>query len=144
MAKWKSDSRTQKYRRPRNQQYFFDQDSRPSSPLQVSRRPTYHLQRYHDSSVNCINDACETSTPSQIRTLFGIILTTCSPSAPAELWEKYKSKMSEDILHPKQLETSDMTFDFTSEIYNYTLVIIEDLCVRMEKKTSSGFGNAFT
>ena len=48
--------------------------------------------------------------------LFGIILTTCSPSAPTELWEKYKSKMSEDILHRKRLETSDMTFDFTSEI----------------------------
>ena len=42
--------------------------------------------------------------------------------------------MSEDILHRKQLETSDMTFDFTSESYNYTLVIIEDLCVRMENK----------
>ena len=41
--------------------------------------------------------------------------------------------MSEDILHRKQLETSDMTFDFTSEIYNYTLVIIEDLCVWANK-----------
>ena len=52
---------------------------------------------------NCINDACETPTPSQIRALFGIILTTCSSSAPTELWEKYKSKMSEDILHRKKL-----------------------------------------
>ena len=65
---------------------------------------------------NCINDACETSTPCQIRAFFGIILTTCSPSAPKESWEKYKSKMAEDILHRKRLETSDMTFDFTSEI----------------------------
>ena len=31
---------------------------------------------------NCINDKCKTSIPSQIRALFGIILTTCSPSAP--------------------------------------------------------------
>ncbi|XP_065564322.1 uncharacterized protein LOC136029745 [Artemia franciscana] len=67
---------------------------------------------------NCINDACETSTPSQIRALFGIIITNCSPSAPTELWEKYKSKMAEDILHRVRLETSDMTFDFTSEICN--------------------------
>ena len=43
---------------------------------------------------NCINDACETSTPSQIRVLFGIILTLCYPSAPTELWDKYKSKMT--------------------------------------------------
>ena len=83
---------------------------------------------------SCINNACETSTPSQIHALFGIILTTCSPSAPTELLEKYISKMSEDILHRKRLETSDRTFDFTSEIYNYTLVIMEDLCVFMANK----------
>ena len=48
--------------------------------------------------------------------------------------------MSKDILHRKQLETSDMTFDFTSEIYNYTLVIIEDLCVRMANKPLQDLG----
>ena len=48
--------------------------------------------------------------------------------------------MSEDILHRKQLETSDMTFDFTSEIYNYTLVVIEDLCVRMANKPLQDLG----
>ena len=89
---------------------------------------------------NCINDACETSTPSQIRALFGIILTTCCPSAPTELWEKYKSKMAEDILHRKRLMTSNMTFDFTSEIYNYTLVIIEDFRVCMANKPLQGLG----
>ena len=54
--------------------------------------------------------------------------------------EKYKSKMSEDILYQKQLETSDMTFDFTSEIYNYTLVIIEDLCLHMANKPLQDLG----
>ena len=72
--------------------------------------------------------------------MFGIILTTCSPSAPKELWEKYKSKAAEDILHQKRLETSDMTFDFTSEIYNYTLVIVEDLCLCMSNKPLQGLG----
>ena len=37
MANRMSDSFSQEYRRPRNQQYCFDQDSRPGSPLQVSR-----------------------------------------------------------------------------------------------------------
>ena len=64
---------------------------------------------------SCINDACKTSTPSQIRALFGIILTSCYPSTPTELWEIYKSKMAEDILHQKLLERLDMTFDFTSD-----------------------------
>ena len=41
---------------------------------------------------NCINDACETSTPSQICALFGIILISCSPSARTELWRNINRK----------------------------------------------------
>jgi len=41
--------------------------------------------------------------------------------------------MAKDIFHRKRLEMSDMRFDFTSEIFKYTLVIIEDLCVCMAK-----------
>ena len=48
--------------------------------------------------------------------------------------------MAEDILHRKRLETSDMTFDFTSCIYNYTLIIIEDLCVCMANKPLKDLG----
>ena len=33
-----------------------------------------------------------------------------------------------------------MTFDFTSEIYNYTLVITEDLCVCMANKPLQDLG----
>ena len=83
---------------------------------------------------NCIKDECKTSTPSQIHALYGIILTSCYFSASTELWEKHKLKMAENILHRKRLETLDMTFDFTSETYNYTLVIFEDLCVFMANK----------
>ncbi|GFX55068.1 uncharacterized protein LOC104236095 [Trichonephila clavipes] len=35
-------------------------------------------------------DASNTARPLQIRTLFAIILTTCFPSNPKDLWEKYK------------------------------------------------------
>ena len=46
--------------------------------------------------------------------------------------------MSEDILHRIRLETSDMTFDFTSKIYNYTSDNIEDLRVCMANKPLQG------
>ncbi|XP_065572469.1 uncharacterized protein LOC136034899 [Artemia franciscana] len=89
---------------------------------------------------NCINDACETSTPSQIRALFGIIVETGSPSSPTELWKKYKSQMAEDILHRTQLERSDMTLNFTTEINNFTLVMIEDLCLFMANELLKHLG----
>ncbi|GFS97745.1 helitron_like_N domain-containing protein [Trichonephila clavipes] len=37
----------------------------------------------------CINDACNTAHPNQIDALFAIILTSCFPSSPTELWERY-------------------------------------------------------
>ncbi|GFW79011.1 uncharacterized protein TNCV_214441 [Trichonephila clavipes] len=41
----------------------------------------------------CVNDACNTAHPNQIRALFAILLTSCFPSSPTELWERYRSHM---------------------------------------------------
>ena len=65
---------------------------------------------------------------------------SCSPSSPTELWEKYKSQMAENILHRIRLERSDMTLDFTTEIYNCTLVMIEDLCLSIANKLLKHLG----
>ena len=92
---------------------------------------------------NCINDKCEMSTPSQICAWFRIILTTCSPSSPTELWKKYKSQMAEDLLHQIQLERSDMTLNLTTDIYNWTLVMIEDVCLSIANKLLSRIWECF-
>ena len=34
------------------------------------------------------------ASPSQIRTLFAIIVATCFPSNPRDMWNKYKDDMS--------------------------------------------------
>ncbi|VDM92266.1 unnamed protein product, partial [Onchocerca ochengi] len=44
----------------------------------------------------------------------------------SELWEKYKSYTAEDILHRIRSENSNMNMDFTAEIYNEALIMIED------------------
>ncbi|VDN05613.1 unnamed protein product, partial [Onchocerca ochengi] len=51
-----------------------------------------------------------------------------------ELWEKYKSYMAEDILHRIRSEYSNMNMDFTTEIYNEALIMIEDLCLQIANK----------
>ncbi|GFX96455.1 ATP-dependent DNA helicase [Trichonephila clavipes] len=56
-------------------------------------------------------DASNTARPQQIRTLFAIILTTCFPSNPKDLWEKYKDYMSEDILIVCALRIKIRTFN---------------------------------
>jgi hypothetical protein len=82
----------------------------------------------------CIKDSCETSNPHQIRSLFAIILTTCFPSSPTDLWEKYKSNMAEDILHRVRFEKSDSDITSTSEVYNEALINIEAHCLVIANK----------
>lgn len=74
-------------------------------------------------------DAILISTPHQIRGLLAIILTTCFPSNPSLLWDKYKNDMSEDILHAQRTLRNDIQLDFTPDIYNEALVRLEDLCM---------------
>ncbi|GFS96142.1 ATP-dependent DNA helicase [Trichonephila clavipes] len=66
-------------------------------------------------------DASNTARPQQIRTLFAIILTTCFPSNPKDLWEKYKDYMSEDILHCLRTANQNPDIQFTPNVYNEAL-----------------------
>jgi hypothetical protein len=73
-------------------------------------------------------EAKEISVPSQIRDLFAIIICTCNPSNPLELWNKYKTYLSEDILARVRRENPDIDVDYSDEIFNEALVLLEDKC----------------
>ncbi|CAI6346155.1 unnamed protein product [Macrosiphum euphorbiae] len=79
-------------------------------------------------------DASNIARPRQIRSLFAIILTTCFPSNPKDLWEKYRDYMSEDILH--RLRTTNQVPDirFSPIVYNEALIEIEDMCLEIVNK----------
>ncbi|GFS64754.1 ATP-dependent DNA helicase [Trichonephila clavipes] len=79
-------------------------------------------------------DASNTARPQQIRTLFAIILTTCFPSNPKDLWEKYKDYMSEDILHRLHAANQNLDIQFTPNVYNEALILIEDICLTIVNK----------
>jgi len=78
-----------------------------------------------------IEDLSATSIPFQIRTLFAVILSTCFPSQPVQLWNKYKNYMAENILYRMRQERHNHGLDFPEEIYNEALILIEDLCLAM-------------
>ncbi|GFW30504.1 ATP-dependent DNA helicase PIF1 [Trichonephila clavipes] len=79
-------------------------------------------------------DASNTARPQQMRTLFAIILTTCFPSNPKDLWEKYKDYMSEDILHRLRAANQNQDIQFTPNVYNEALILIEDICLTIANK----------
>ncbi|XP_017461157.1 PREDICTED: uncharacterized protein LOC108354487 [Rhagoletis zephyria] len=85
-------------------------------------------------------DASNIAWPWQIRLLFAVILTTCSPSNPIDLWEKYKNHMSEDILRRLRRINPGADIDFSPDIYNQALVSVEDMCLTMANKTLTQLG----
>lgn len=89
---------------------------------------------------NSLADASLTASPSQIRTLFAIIISTCFPSHPLELWEKYKDSMTDDILHQARIANVDRELQYTAEMYNQTLIYIEENCLMIVNKILNQLG----
>ncbi|XP_071040071.1 uncharacterized protein [Parasteatoda tepidariorum] len=85
-------------------------------------------------------DAALSSSPQQIRQLFSIILTTCFPSEASALWNKYKDSMSEDILHRIRITNQNLSIEFSAEIYNEALIMIEDICILISNMPLINFG----
>lgn len=78
-----------------------------------------------------IAEAIISASPSQIRTLFAIIISTCFPSNPRDLWNKYKDNMSEDILHRIRVSSRNPDLEANEEMHNQALLLIEDMCYLM-------------
>lgn len=85
-------------------------------------------------------DASLTSSAHQIRNLFALLLTTCFPTKPDALWDKYKDAMSEDILHRLRTIQQNTDLNFTPEIYNESLVLIEDICLQIANEALANLG----
>ncbi|KFM73771.1 hypothetical protein X975_17061, partial [Stegodyphus mimosarum] len=92
---------------------------------------------YWDTSLA---DASNTAQSKQIRTLFSIILTRCFQANPKDLWKKYKDYMSEDILHRMRRINANSNIQFTSNIYNEVLILIEDVCLTIANKPLTELG----
>lgn len=85
-------------------------------------------------------EAAISASTSQIRMLFAIILSVCFPSNPPLLWINYRDDMADDILHRVRQNTNNSELDFTDEIYNEALVLIEDLCLMICNKSLQQLG----
>ena len=78
-----------------------------------------------------ISEAIISASPHQTRSLFTVIISTCFPSNPKLLWNKYKDDLSQDILHQMCINSANNDLEINEEIINKTLVLIEDMCYLM-------------
>ena len=83
---------------------------------------------------SALREAAATRSPRQMRRLFALIISACSPSNPSGLWEKFKQDLSEDILMRQRRANPSLDLQYTEAIFNEALILIEDICLTMAGK----------
>ncbi|GFR07427.1 ATP-dependent DNA helicase [Trichonephila clavata] len=58
--------------------------------------------------------------------VFVVMLQECALSNPNQLWIKHQESLSEDILHQVRIQQRNMDLEFSTEVSNEALIIIED------------------
>ena len=87
-----------------------------------------------------MSEASTVQSPSKLRNLFAIMLSTCGLSNPAQLWESYKESMTEDILRQVRRQNPGMDLDYTSDMFNQVLIYLEDKVLEMSGKDFKQLG----
>ena len=65
-----------------------------------------------------MEEATVTQSPANLRSLLAIILTTCMPTNPVELWILFKDQLSEDFLHQHRRNINNQEANYNNDIYN--------------------------
>ena len=86
-----------------------------------------------------LKEAAVSESASKMRDLFAIMIVYCQVADPISLWEKYKEYFTEDIFHRQQREFSQFDIQYTEEIYNEGLTLIEDKLLAISGKVLSYF-----
>ena len=73
-----------------------------------------------------MEEASSSQMPRQVRQLFAVIVSACAPSNPHSMFERFREAMSEDILLNARRALRDDSLDFSDEIFNKLLQLLDD------------------
>lgn len=86
-----------------------------------------HLLEGDQHWDDTLEEACVSDSPKRLRHLFAVMLVFCGLSDPLELWQKYKSYLSEDFKRLLQ-RNSDQDIDPDDErVINRSLCSVQDI-----------------
>ncbi|CAF5220640.1 unnamed protein product, partial [Rotaria magnacalcarata] len=87
-----------------------------------------------------MTEAATIQSPARLRNLFVILLLACGSSNPEKLWESYKESFTEDILIQARRENPGLVLNYTPDMFNQTLIILEDKALAMAGKDLKQLG----
>ena len=87
-----------------------------------------------------MKEAALFKSPRQLRDLFSVLISNCELSDPYSLWIEYRDSLTEDILHIARLSNPLLEVQFSEDMYNKTLILLEDKIESLIGKTLEVFG----
>lgn len=94
------------------------------------------LMEHDNHWDDTMEEAVLCRSPAKLRELFAIMISTCGLSNPLQMWNKYKTALTEDIAHMFQ-EVDEL---IEGRIHNEGLKIIEDQVSSIAGRKLSDFG----
>lgn len=87
-----------------------------------------------------LEEAAVSVSAGKLRSLFSIILSSCTPNNPIELWQQFRDAMAEDFLFQHRRNVNDQEAAYTDAIYNQCLCDVEDKFQMMGGQSVGDFG----
>ena len=87
-----------------------------------------------------LEEASVSQAPTQLRTLFAIMLQNCELADPLTLWKKHRENLAEDIIYQHCRQDPDVQVDFHDFIFNKALITIEDTVLALGGWTLNVYG----
>lgn len=73
-------------------------------------------------------------TGSALRTLFAVILMSCFPAEPDELWNHFKHQICDDFQHILETVLHFQNRNFTNDdVYDYGLYLLNNILIKSGK-----------
>jgi len=91
-------------------------------------------QQWHE----CLEEAAQIASPSQVRQLFCNILLQCEPSDPRGLFDIFQDAMSEDFLHRRSQSVIHSEDEIRNLVYNDVLCCLDE-SFQEQNKTNTDF-----
>ncbi|XP_067945068.1 uncharacterized protein [Watersipora subatra] len=89
---------------------------------------------------NTLREASVSYSPSRLRNLFAVILISCNLSDSKQLWLDHKESINDDVRRQLNQLQPQISLDFTAEIFNKTLILLEDKVINISGKTLEKLG----
>lgn len=87
-----------------------------------------------------LTDAAVSTSPTSLRDLFCIMIVFCNLSDPMALWNTHRDDLSEDVLQRIRRLHPAIQVDYSDDIYNEALVLLNNKVLSLCGKSIKNFG----